>query len=325
MRGFEHRFVVLLGALFFALAVTPALAQRYPSKPIKVIVPFPPGTTDIFARAIGRRWAESMGQPVVIENRPGAGGVVGAVATKLAAPDGHTLFIGHKGTHSLYVLMTDKPEYDPVADFRPIGTFMVNSSILVVPSSLPVSSVAELVALAKTRPGGLNFASQGHGTSGHFLGEMFRVATGAPMTHIPMKGGGPAVAETMAGRTDVLFAAYSAAGEYLRDGRLRPLAVTSKVRSSALPAVPTLLELGIKGVEFDTWFAFFAPARTPDPIVTRLNAEIAKAVGHPDLIQLLNTHHIDPMTGSPEDLARLVADETVRYAEIVKRIGAKVD
>jgi len=325
MRGFEHRFVVLLGALFFALAVMPALAQRYPSKPIKVIVPFPPGTTDIFARAIGRRWAESMGQPVVIENRPGAGGVVGAVATKLAAPDGHTLFIGHKGTHSLYVLMTDKPEYDPVADFRPIGTFMVNSSILVVPSSLPVSSVAELVALAKTRPGGLNFASQGHGTSGHFLGEMFRVATGAPMTHIPMKGGGPAVAETMAGRTDVLFAAYSAAGEYLRDGRLRPLAVTSKVRSSALPAVPTLLELGIKGVEFDTWFAFFAPARTPDPIVTRLNAEIAKAVGHPDLIQLLNTHHIDPMTGSPEDLARLVADETVRYAEIVKRIGAKVD
>ena len=325
MRGFEHRFVIVLGALFFALAATAALAQRYPSKPITVIVPFPAGTTDIFARLIGRKLAESMGQPVIIENRAGAGGVVGAVAAKFAAPDGHTLFVGHKGTHSLYVHLTNKPEYDPVADFRPIGTFMVNSSILVVPASLAVTGVAALVALAKTRPGGLNFASQGHGTSGHFLGEMFRVATGAPMTHIPMKGGGPAVTETVAGRTDVLFAAYSAAGEYLRDGRLRPLAVAAKVRSRSLPGVPTLPELGIQGVEFDTWFAFFAPARTPDPIIARLNAEIVKAVGHPDVIQMLNTHHIEPMTGSPEDLARLVADETVRYREIVRRIGAKAD
>jgi tripartite-type tricarboxylate transporter receptor subunit TctC len=154
---------------------------------------------------------------------------------------------------------------------------------------------------------------------------MFRAATGAPMTHIPMKGGGPAVTETVAGRTEVLFAAYSAAGEYLRDGRLRPLAVAAKVRSRSLPDVPTLPELGIQGVEFDTWFAFFAPAKTPDPIIARLNAEIVKAVGHPDVNQMLNTHHIEPMTGSPEDLARLIADETVRYGEIVRRIGAKAD
>ena len=325
MRVIENRRVIGLGALLLAMTAIPGLAQRYPAKPITVIVPFPADTTDTFARIMGRRFSESMGQPVIAENRAGAGGIVGAIATKNAAPDGYTLFVGHKGTHSLYMLMSSKPEYDAVADFSPIGTFMVNSSILLVPSTLKLNSVAELLALAKSRPGGLNFASQGIGTSGHFLGEMFRVATGAPMVHIPMKGGAPAITETVAGRTDFIFAAYAAAGEFMKDGKLHPLAVAAKARSKTVPDVPTLPELGINNVEFDTWFAFFGPAKMPRDIVTRLNTEIRNAIVHPDMVKALDQYKIEPMPGSPEELGRLVSDEITRYAPIVKRIGAKID
>jgi tripartite-type tricarboxylate transporter receptor subunit TctC len=323
---FKNRWVKNLGALCIALVAMPGLAQqRYPAKNITVIVPFPAGTTDTFARVMGRRFSESMGQPVIIENRAGAGGIVGAIAAKNAAPDGYTLFVGHKGTHSLYVLMAPKPEYDPVADFSHIGTFMVNSSILLVPASLKVNSVAELLAVAKSRPGGLNFASQGIGTSGHFLGEMFRVATNAPMVHIPMKGGAPAITETVAGRTDFIFAAYAAAGEFMNAGKLRPLAVAAKARSKTVPDTPTLPELGINNVDFDTWFAFFGPAKIPRDIITRLNTEIRSAIVHPDMVKALDQYKIEPMPGSPDDLAHLVADEITRYAPIVKRIGAKID
>jgi tripartite-type tricarboxylate transporter receptor subunit TctC len=325
MQVFENRRAKWLGALLLALAATPGLAQRYPSKPIVIIVPFPAGTTDTFARVMGRRFSESMGQPVVIENRAGAGGIVGAVAAKNASPDGHTLFVGHKGTHSLYVLMASKPEYDPVADFSHIGTFMVNSSILLVPTSLKANSIAELLAVAKSRPGGLNFASQGIGTSGHFLGEMFRVATNAPMVHIPLKGGAPAITETVAGRTDFIFAAYAAAGEFMNAGKLKPLAVAAKARSKTVPDAPTLPELGINNVDFDTWFAFFGPAKMPRDIVTRLNTEIRSAIVHPDMVKALDQYKIEPMPGSPEELAHLVSDEITRYAPIVKRIGAKID
>ncbi len=325
MRGFKNGLAISLGALLLSLAATPGLAQRYPAKPIIVIVPFPAGTTDTFARIMGRRFSESMGQPVVIENRAGAGGIVGAIAAKNAAPDGHTLFVGHKGTHSLYMLMSPKPEYDAVTDFSPIGTFMVNSSILLVPASLKVNTVAELLALAKSRPGGLNFASQGIGTSGHFLGEMFRVATGVTMTHIPMKGGAPAITETVAGRTDFIFAAYAAAGEFMKDGKLRPIAVAAKARSKTVPEVPTLPELGVNNVEFDTWFAFFGPAKIPRDIVTRLNTEIRSAIVHPDMVKALDQYKIEPMPGTPEELGRLVADEITRYAPIVKRIDAKIE
>lgn len=326
MRLVRTRFAFCLGALLAGLAAVPALAQqRYPSKVITLIVPFPAGTTDTFARVMGRRFSESLGQPVIIENRAGAGGIVGAIAAKNAAPDGHTLFIGHKGTHSLYMLMAEKPEYDAVKDFTPIGTFMVNSSILVVPPSLKVNSVAELLALAKSKPGGLNFASQGIGTSGHFLGEMFRVATNAPMTHIPMKGGAPAITETVAGRTDFIFAAYASAGEMMNAGKLKPLAVAANKRSKSVPDVPTLPELGIRGVDFDTWFAFFGPAKMPADIVARLNGEIRSALAHPDVVKALDQFKMEPMPGSPEELGKLVVDEIARYRDIVKKIGAKIE
>jgi tripartite-type tricarboxylate transporter receptor subunit TctC len=327
MARVENRPSILLSALVLGLAIHPAVAQqRYPSRQITIIVPFPPGGTgDTFPRLMGRRFSESMGQPVIIDNRPGAGGIVGAIAAKNAAPDGHTLLVGHKGTHSLYVLMAQKPEYDPVADFTPIGTYMVNQSILVVPPSLKVNSVAELLALAKSRPGGLNFASQGVGTSGHFLGEMFRVATGAPMTHIPTKGGAPAVTETVAGRTDFVFGAYFAVVDFVRDGKLKPIAVASNARWKTLPDVPTLPELGIHNVEFDTWFGFFGPAKMPRDIVTRLNGEIRNAIVHPDMVKALDNFKIDPLPGSPEELGKLVVDEIARYRDTVKRIGVKID
>jgi tripartite-type tricarboxylate transporter receptor subunit TctC len=320
-----HRSIALCLAACLGATALPASAQKYPSKPVIFIVPFPAGTTDTFARVIGRRFSESMGQPVVIENRAGAGGIAGAIAAKNAAPDGYTLFVGHKGTHSLYMLMAEKPEYDAVRDFTPIGTFMVNSSILLVPTTLKVGSVKELLALAKSRPDGLNFASQGIGTSGHFLGEMFRVATNAPMTHIPMKGGAPAITETVAGRTDFIFAAFAAAGPMMTAGKLRPLAVAANNRSKTVPDVPTLVELGIKGVEFDTWFGLFGPAKMSQELVARLNGELRSAVAHQDMVQALDKFKIEPMPGSPEELGRLVSDEITRYGPIVKRIGAKID
>ena len=326
MHHLSKRLALTLSALLLASTALPALSQqRYPTKPIVFIVPFPAGTTDTFARVIGKRFSDSMGQPVVIENRAGAGGIVGAIAAKNAAPDGYTLFVGHKGTHSLYMLMAEKPEYDAVRDFSPIGTFMVNSSILLVPSTLNVNSVADLLALAKSRPGGLNFASQGIGTSGHFLGEMFRVATNAPMTHIPMKGGAPAITETVAGRTDFIFAAYAAAGEFMNSGKLKSLAVAADKRSKTVPDVPTLPELGIRNVEFNTWFGLFGPAKMAPDLVARLNGELRSAINHPDMQKALDQFKIEAMPGSPEELGKLVSDEIVRYGPIVKRIGATLN
>ena len=315
-----------LSLMLALLGAPPALAQAWPSKAITFIVPFPPGGgTDVTARIIAKQLAEQVGQSVVVDNRPGAGGVAGALAAKAAAPDGHTLFIGHVGSAAIDVHLRSKLEYDPVNDFRPVTTFMSFLSFLVVPADSPAKNVKDLLQLARTKPGGLSFASQGQGTAGHFLGEMLRSATDVPMVHIPMKGGAPAVAETVAGRTDLLFASYISSRAFLRDGKLRALAYAGNARSPVLPEVPTLLELGIKGVEFDQWFAFFLPAKTPDTLLRRVNEELVKAIRHPDVVKAISSQAADIVTGSPEDLARLIAADTARYGAIVKRIGAKAD
>lgn len=301
-------------------------AQPFPVKAVTIVVPFPPGgSSDTAMRLIGRKVAESVGQPVVIENKPGAGGVVGAVAVKNAAPDGYTLYMGHVGTHAVNVTLYPKLEYDPVRDFRPITPFMSFPSVLVVPAASPAKNVAELVAYAKAKPGGLSFASQGHGTAGHLLGEMLKSETGAPLVHIPMKGAAPAVAEVVAGRADLLFSSYISAGPFIRDGRLRMLAIASKTRSKVLPDVPTLLELGIAGVEFEQWFGVFAPAATPDPVIQRLNEEIVKAATSPEVTQMLNSQAAEVLTSSAEEFKKMIAADTARLAKTVRALGAKVD
>ena len=318
-----------LAALTLSVAglhATNVAAQAYPTKAVTFIVPFPPGGgTDVTARTIAKQFAEQSGQSVVVDNRPGAGGVAGALAAKNAAPDGHTLFIGHVGTAAIDVHLRAKMEYDPVADFKPVTKIMSFLSFLVVPYDLPAKDVRELLQLAKTKPGGLSFASQGQGTAGQFLGEMMRIATGAPMVHIPMKGGAPAVTETVAGRTDLVFASYISARAFLRDNKLRALAYAADARSPVLPDVPTLKELGIKDVEFDQWFAFFLPARTPDAIVRRANEELIKAIRHPDVMKSITSQAAEVVTTTPEELAKAIAVDTQRYGVIVKRIGAKAD
>lgn len=309
-----------------AFACGSASAQAYPSRAITFVVPFPPGGgTDVTARIIAKQLAEQTGQSVVVDNRPGAGGVAGALHARAAAPDGHTFFIGHVGTHAIDVHLRAKLEYDPIADFKPVTTFMSFLSFLVVPTASPAKNVAELIAFAKSKPGGLSFASQGHGTAGHFLGEMLRSETNAPMVHVPLKGGAPAIAETVAGRTDFLFASYISSRAFLLDGKLRALAFAANARSPVLPEVPTLPELGIKGVEFDQWFAFFLPAKTPDAIVMRANQELIRAIRHPDVAKAITSQAAEVVTGTPEDLAKLIAADTARYGAIVKRIGAKAD
>ena len=301
-------------------------AASFPQRPLTLVVPFPPGGgTDTTARLLAKRLSDNLGQQVLIDNKPGGGGVAGAVAVRNAPADGHTLFIGHVGTHAIDIHLHSKLGYDPVADFTPISSFMSFLSLLVVPANSPARNFAELVALAKSKPGGLSFASQGHGTAGHFLGEMMKTATGAPMVHIPMKGGAPAVAETVAGRTDLLFSSYISSGAFLREGKLRALAYAAPKRAPALPEVPTLVELGVRGVEFDQWFAVFAPARLPEALTRRLNEEVIKAVRHPELVAAIDRLGAEVITSSPEGLARLIAQDTVRYGEIVRRIGAKLD
>lgn len=318
----------LLSTLTMALLGVTGLvhAQVYPARPITIVVPFPPGgSTDTATRLIAKRMSENMGQPVVIENKPGGGGVSGAVAVKNSAPDGYMLYVGHVGTLAVNVHLHAKLEYDPVKDFRPITPFMSFASFLVVPASSPAKNVAELVAYAKSKPGGLNFTSQGHGTAGQLLGEMLKAETGAPLVHIPMKGAAPAVMEVVAARADLLFSSYISSSGFIRDGKLRMLAIASNARSKAQPDVPTFAELGIPRVEFQQWFGILAPAGTPDPVIRVLNQEIIKAVRSPEIEKAITSQAADVITMTPEDFAKLIANDSERYGKVVRRLDAKVD
>jgi tripartite-type tricarboxylate transporter receptor subunit TctC len=316
------RCVAILTLAFGATAT----AQTYPTKPVTIVVPFPPGgSSDTIMRLIAKRAQEALAQPMVIDNRAGAGGVVGAVSVKNAAPDGYTLYMGHTGTHVVNVSLYPKLEYDPQRDFKPITTLFSFPSLLVIPAGSTAKSVPELVALARTRPGGLNFTSQGIGTTGHLIGELFRKEANAPMVHIPMKGAAAAVAEVVATRADLLFSSYITAGPFIRDGRLRILGIAAAQRTKALPDVPTLAELGVKGVDIDQWFGLFAPAGTPDAIVRRLSEEFSRAARAPEVVKTLTDQAADGMGSTPEAFAQMMAAEIPRIARVVTESGAKPD
>ena len=315
-----------LATALFSSVPAYAQAQAFPSKPITIVLPFPPGgSSDKAVRMIGQKLSENLQQPVVISNRPGAGGFVGALAVKNAPADGYTLFMGHAATHAINVSLYDKLPYDPVNDFRPITTFMTFPSILVVPAALPAKSVAELVALARSKTGGLNYSSQGIGTPGHLLGSMVQVKTGAPFVHIPMSGAAAATLEVVTGRVDMLFSSYITAGGFVRDGKLRMLAIASTKRASALPDLPTMAEAGLPGVDDDYWFGFFAPAGTPDAVVQKLNLELVKAAKDPEIVQSLTSQAAAVITSTPEEFAQLIRSDTVRWSKIVRDAGAKVE
>lgn len=319
---------MLLGVLaaVLCLAAGAGRAQDYPSRSIRFIVPFPPGgVADPVARLVGEQVGRRFGQAVVVDNRPGGAGIIAAELAKQAPPDGYTIFMGHAGTHAVNPALYPGLPYDPVKDFQPVTQLMSTSHVLVVPLDNPAKSVDELAALAKLRPQGLVFASQGIGTGGHLLGEMFRIRTGASLQHVPYKGSAPALADLMAGRVDLFFDAVITATPQIRAGKIRALATASTRRAAVLPDVPTMAEVGYPGIEADFWFALFVPANTPVPIVRRLNQEFAKAMHSPEVKARFSEQGLDIVTGTPEELAALIRADTARFGKVVREAGIKVE
>ncbi|HEX7813139.1 MAG TPA: tripartite tricarboxylate transporter substrate binding protein, partial [Burkholderiales bacterium] len=307
----RSKILTLLGAAILLAAATVAHGENYPSRPIRLVVPFPPGgVADPVARMIGDKVARSLGQSVIVDNRPGGAGIIAAEIVKQAPADGYTLFIGHAGTHAVNPSLYSILPYDPVKDFQPITLMMSTSHVLVVPLESPAKSVSELAALAKSRPEGLTFASQSVGTGGHLLGEMFKVRTGTNLQHVPYKGSAPALADLMAGRVDLFFDAVITSAPQIKGGKIRALATASKRRPPILAQVPTMTEAGYPGIELDFWFALFAPAGTPPGIVHKLNEEFAKALHSPEVGARFTEQGLDIITGTPEELAALIRADT---------------
>jgi tripartite-type tricarboxylate transporter receptor subunit TctC len=304
-----------------------AQAQAYPSRPIKVVVPYPPGGYyDVMARVVGHSLAESMGQPVIVENKPGANGIVGTEFTAKSAPDGYTIMTGGVGPHginpTLYTNLPDSAE----RDFAPIILVATQPNILVVHPSVQASSVRELVALAQSKPGRISFASAGAGSSQHLSGEMLSSLAGIRMNHIPFKGGPPATTAVLGGQVDLVFGTAADMLVHIRAGKLRALGVTSTKRISALPSLPTMIESGISNFEATAWFAYYAPAGVSPEIIARLNAEIGKALNVPVVRERLSAQGTAEIVGgTPEDLAAFMQADIAKWAKVIKSSGARAD
>jgi len=313
-----------LGVLLACAAA--AFAQPFPSKPIRIVVPFPAGgTTDVLARAAAQKLSDSLGQPAVVDNRPGAGGNIGAELVAKSPPDGYTLLMGTVGTHAINPALYPKMPYDHIRDFAPVILVAGVPNVLVVNPALPVNSVQELVAYARANPGKLNFASSGSGTSIHLSGELFKTAAGLSMTHVPYKGSAPALMDLIGGQVQLMFDNLPSALPQIRAGKLKALAVTSRERAPALPDVPTIAESGFPGFEASSWFGLLAPAGTPPPVIATINAEVAKWLASPDAKEKLLAQGANAAGGTPEDFARHITAETAKWQKVVKESGAKVD
>lgn len=316
----------MLAAALLATFAGISAAQTFPSRPITLVVPFPPGgVTDPVARFVGQKVSESVGQPVVVENKPGAGGLIGAETVKKAAADGYTLFMGHSGTHAVNPSLYSKLPYDPVKDFVPITLMISTAHILVVPAASPANSVSELVAMAKSRPAGLVYASQSVGAGGHLLGEMLKTRTGANLHHVPYKGSAPAIQDILAGRVDLFFDAPITSGPHVREGKLKLLAAASTKRLRWFPDTPTMAEAGYPGVELDFWFGLFAPTGTPQAALHKLHEEFVKALRNPEVVKRFTDQGLDVVTNTPEEFAALIAADTARLGKVVRDSGARAD
>jgi tripartite-type tricarboxylate transporter receptor subunit TctC len=316
----------------FLLAVLAALpgfafAQAWPARPIQLVVPYAAGgPLDLSARLVAAKLQESLGQPVVVENRVGAGGNIGADHVAKSAPDGHTLVIGAIATHAINPALFPKLPYDPIRDFRHVALLIQVPNVLVVNNDLPVKNTRELIAYAKANPGKLDFGSGSTGSTGHLAGELFKQLTGTYMVHIPYKGSAPATADLLAGRVHLMFDNLAGALPNIRAGRVRALAVTTRSRSSFLKDTPTLEEAGLKGFDLTTWWGVMAPGKTPDAVVERLAAEIAKAMQLPDMRERFAAMGSEgPTVRTPAEFTAFVQRELKTYADLVKRSGATVD
>jgi tripartite-type tricarboxylate transporter receptor subunit TctC len=313
-----------LAALTVPLA--PALAADYPVKPVRLVVPFPPGGgADILARLIMPRVAEELGQAIVIDNRPGAGGNVGAEHVARATPDGYTLLYGTNGTHSINASLYRNLRFDPVKDFSPVSRMTSIAAMLIVNPKVPATNVAELIGYAKANPGKLNFASAGNGTTSHLAGELFRTMAGIDIVHVPYRGGALAVTDLIGGQVQMMIDVMPNAFPLAKDGRARGLAVASAQRFPAAPEYPTLAESGLPGFEASAWDGILAPANTPEPVIRRLNAAIRTALEDPKIVGALLARGALPVAGPPEDFVRHIAESTKKWAAVVQSSGAKID
>lgn len=309
-----------VGAL--AVGAERASAQSYPSQPIHIIVPFTPGgSSDVLARAIGEELHASLRQPVIIENVPGAGGVLGGERAAKAAPDGYTLFMGHVGTLAVNPWLYPKMGYDPVKSFVPVAWVARVPNVLVVNPSVPAKSLAELVALAKSKPNALAYGSGGNGSAAHITVEYLKLQTGMPLLHVPYKGTAPSVTDLLGGQVQILFTGAPALLPHIKAGKMRALAVSSPKRLAVLPDVPTVAETGVpgtKGFEADQWYGLVAPAGTPAAIVALLNAQVNKALASDEVMKRMASEGAEPTPATPQAFGQLIAGDLARWEKVVK-------
>ena len=319
------RTIVLLGGLA-SIAVHDAAAQEYPAKSVRLVIPFAPGgSNDILGRLIAARLGETLGQQVVPDNRPGAGGSIGAELAAKAAPDGYTLVIGHIGTLAVNPTLYRKLGYNPVTDFQPISLIAKVPNIMVVHPSLPVKSVKELIALAKAKPGALVYGSGGSGGAGHLATEYFKLMAKIELVHVPYKGTGPALIDLLAGQTQLVFAGVPGIVTHVRSGKLRPLGVSTASRLAVFPELPTIAEAGVPGYEATQWYGILAPAGTPRLVVDKLNREIVTGLKSKQLHERLTADGSEPFSSTPEEFGAFIKTEIARWAPVIKMAGIRAE
>ncbi len=327
--SYVHR---ILGVIGFAAVIGTlaapgaALAQSFPDRALRLIVPFPAGgAADVMARGMAQRLGEELGQQVIIDNRGGAGGITAAEIARTAARDGYTLFFATMGTHAINPALHAKLPYDPLRDFAPISLTHTNPRVLVVGPSVKATTLAELVAAAKAKPEGLTYGSAGPGSSSHLSGVLFASMTGVELLHVPYRGSAPLLTDVLAGRVDMTFDSYAVYEDHIRSGRVRALGVTSKDRISTLPDVASIAEQGLAGYDVSNWLGVVAPAGTPPAVINRINEALGRAMATPALRKQLTSLGIEPAFGTPDEFAELIKAELPKWADIVKKSGAKAE
>ena len=326
MKG--HRAILTAGVVLAALVLAPVTlrAQSYPSKPIRLIIPFPPGgSTDILGRSLAQKLSEAWGQQVLVDNRGGAGGTIGADLAAKAPADGYTLLMGHIGTLAVNVALYPKLSYDPVRDFAPVSMVALVPNVLVVHPALPVKNVTELIAYAKANPGKLNYSSGGNGSAAHLAVEYFKLQTKTEIVHVPYKGTGPSVTDLIAGQVSMTMTGAPAVMPHVQSGRIRALGVSSPQRIPALAQIPSVAEAGVPGFDATQWYGVVAPAGTPKEVVAKLNAEIRKIMQSKEMLDRLNTEGAIAAAGTPEQFGAYIKNEIVRWGVVVKAAGMKAD
>jgi tripartite-type tricarboxylate transporter receptor subunit TctC len=327
----QRRVLAVLAAACGLAAIAPVHAQSWPTKAVRIVVPFPAGgTTDIVARSLGAELQKMWGQSVVIDNRPGAGGNIGADVVAKSTPDGYTVLMGTVGTHAinqaLYTQNGQKMPFDPVKDFAPVTLCAAVPNVMVINPKLPVNSVPEFIQYAKANPGKVNMASSGNGTSIHLTGELFKTVTGTYMVHLPYRGSAPALTDLIAGNVNVMFDNLPSALPHIKSGRLKALAVTSKSASAALPGVPTIEQAAnLKDFDASSWFGLFAPAGTPRAIIDKIQSDVAKALAVPEVRERFVSQGAEPGGNTPDQFTAFIKGESEKWARVVKFSNAKVD